>query len=493
MEIAAAPLIFSPGAGLMGTDAFHRRSTMKLGITSKAFIALSLVALVVLTAMGLAGRWSFSRGFIGYIDELARQRIEEVAPRFTRAFAEHGSWDFLRGDRRVWFHLSAPHVPDEDFLARRADMPSPPESDLTGAVFRLGLVDADGRFVMGNARSAEDEQAIRRAIVVDGRAVGWLVMAPFQSASGTAVQRFFDEQLHATWFVGGLAALFAVAISLWIARTLVGPVKQLAAATHRLAAGDYTQRVTPASGDEVGQLAQDFNRLAHTLEATERMRRDFMADVSHELRTPLAVLRGELEALEDGVRRLDLESVRSLKAEVLTLTQLVSDLNELALADVGALVYRKAPVDLAASLEHTLAACAERLAAARLTLDTALTPGLVISADAYRLGQLFRNLVENTLRYTDPGGCLKIVTRRDADHACIDFLDSAPGVPDAMLPRLFERFFRGEISRNRATGGSGLGLAICRSIVEAHGGTVTAHQSPLGGVWVALRFPLIES
>ena len=101
--------------------------------------------------------------------------------------------------------------------------------------------------------------------------------------------------------------------------------------------------------------------------------------------------------------------------------------------------------------------------------------------------------MENTLRYTDPGGGLKIVTRRDADHACIDFLDSAPGVPDAMLPRLFERFFRGEISRNRATGGSGLGLAICRSIVDAHGGTITAHQSPLGGVWVALRFPLIES
>ena len=109
VEIAAAPLIFSPGAGLMGTDAFHRRSTMKLGITSKAFIALLLVALVVLTAMGLAGRWSFSRGFIGYIDEVARQRIEEVAPRFSRAFAEHGSWDFLRGDRRVGVSPKQPH------------------------------------------------------------------------------------------------------------------------------------------------------------------------------------------------------------------------------------------------------------------------------------------------------------------------------------------------------------------------------------------------
>lgn len=478
---------------------------MKLGITTKAFLAVLLVALAVLLAMGVAGRWSFTRGFVGYVDELAVQRVDDVLPKFVHAYAREGSWDFLRNNRRVWFHLTRPRMGDEEPGNWRDDkgprdggregakgmaLESPPESDLTGAVFRISLVDAEQRFVMGNPRVTDDLDAVRRPVVVDGRTVGWLVMGPFQSVSNTGAQRFYDEQLYATLLVGGIAALVAVAVSLWIARTLVAPIKQVAAATHRLAAGDYAERVAPSSRDEVGQLARDFNSLARTLEANERMRRDFMADVSHELRTPLAVLRGELEAMEDGVRRLDAEALQSLKAEVMTLTRLVNDLNELALADVGALVYRKQPVAVAEVLERTVGAYRDRLAGAGLALQFELTPGLRMAADEARLAQLFRNLVENTLRYTDPGGSLKIVTRREDDALCIDFLDSAPGVPDTLLPRLFERFFRGEASRNRATGGSG--LAICRSIVEAHDGTISAHSSPLGGVWVALRFPALE-
>ena len=497
MEIAPPPLISAPGGGLMASRPLPRLITpplapMKPGITTKVFLAVLLVALAVLLAMGVAGRWSFTRGFIGYMDELALQRLEDSIPRFTQAYARNGNWDFLRANRRAWFHLSSPHTREEDQDKTMAEMPPPPESDLTGAIFRLSLLDGEQRFVMGNSHSAEEANAVRRPIVVDGRTVGWLVMAPFQSASGTGVQRFFDEQLHATLAIGGLAALFAVAISLWIARGLVAPLKQVAAATHRLAAGDYAERVESTTSDEVGRLAQDFNRLARTLEANERMRRDFMADVSHELRTPLAVLRGELEAIEDGVRPMNATSIESLKAEVLTLAQLVNDLNELALADVGALVYRKAPVAVAEPLEHTLAALGDRLHDAGVGLETDFAPGLVVSADEARLGQLFRNLVENSIRYTDAGGLLKVITRRDGDEVCIDFLDSAPGVPDELLPKLFERFFRGEQSRNRATGGAGLGLAICRRIVEAHDGTIAAHASPLGGVWVALRFPALE-
>jgi len=471
---------------------------MKLGITTKAFLAVLLVALAVLLAMGAVGRWSFTRGFVGYMDELALQRMEDVLPKFVRAYGREGSWDFLRNNRRGWFHLTRPQTGDDDPAHWNEDRPRggqldmPPESDLTGAVFRLSLVDREQRFVMGNPSAAAQEGAVKRAIEVDGQTVGWLVMGPFQKVSDTGARRFYDEQLHATLLVGGIAALFAVGISLWIARTLVAPIKQVAAATHRLAAGDYTERVRPSSSDEVGQLARDFNSLARALEANERMRRDFMADVSHELRTPLAVLRGELEAIEDGVRPLDADALPSLKAEVMNLTRLVNDLNELALADVGALVYRKTPLAVGEIVESTVGAFRERLMAGGLALQLDLAPGLRLAADESRLRQLFRNLVENTLRYTDPGGCLKVVARRDGDEVCIDFMDSAPGVSETLLPQLFERFFRGEASRNRATGGSGLGLAICRSIVEAHDGSIRAHASPLGGVWVALRFPALE-
>ena len=464
---------------------------MKLGITSKVFLAVLLVALAVLLAMGVAGRWSFTRGFVGYVDELALQRVEDLVPRFTQTYAREGNWDFLRNNRRAWFQLTRPHFGNENDGAPNIEQEAPPESDLTGAVFRLSLIDSEQRFVMGNPRMATDETAVKRAIVVADKTVGWLVMGPFQSVSDTGAQRFYDEQLHAMLLVGGIAGLFAVFVSLRIARTLVAPIKQIAAATHRVAAGDYAGRLEPGSGDEVGQLARDFNSLARTLETNERMRRDFMADVSHELRTPLSVLRGEIEAMEDGVRRLDADALQSLKGEVTTLTRLVNDLNELALAELGALVYRKVPVVVGEVLESTVGAFRERLASAGLGLTLELAPGLRMCADESRLRQLFRNLVENTLRYTDPGGSLKLVTRRDGDELCIDFMDSAPGVPDALLPKLFERFFRGEASRNRATGGSGLGLAICRSVVEAHDGTITARASPLGGVWVALRFPAL--
>jgi two-component system sensor histidine kinase BaeS len=470
-----------------------RLSLLRPGITTQLFLAVLLVALAVLMAMGVAGRWSFSRGFIGYMDEIALARLEQSMPRFVQLYAHEGSWDGVRGNRRAWFHLLAPREAEAPDKAGPPSFRAPPESDLTGALFRIGLVDAQQRFVMGNPHAAHDPQSVWRPVRLDELVVGWLVLAPFQSTGGTGVQRFFDEQLHAIWVVGSVAALFAALVAWGLARGLVAPIKALAAATQRLAAGHYSERVDGRTQDEVGQLARDFNTLARTLEANERMRRDFMADVSHELRTPLAVLRGELEAMEDGVRPLNQEALLSLKGEVQTLTQLVNDLNELALADVGALVYRREPLALDEALAHSVAPFRDAYAQAGLRLELDLAPGLWIRGDEQRLGQLFRNLLQNSLRYTDPGGCLRIVTRREGDEVCIDFMDSSPGAAPEVLPKLFERFFRGEASRNRATGGSGLGLAICRSIVEAHEGRISAHDSPLGGVWVALRFSALDA
>jgi two-component system sensor histidine kinase BaeS len=257
-----------------------------------------------------------------------------------------------------------------------------------------------------------------------------------------------------------------------------------------LTSGDYASRVAVASHDEVGQLARDFNSLAFTLQRNERMRREFMADVSHELRTPLGVLHGELEAMEDGVRRLDAQAVRSLQHEVGMLNKLVTDLYDLSMADVGALAYRKADINLRELLELSVDSFRERLASAGLRLELVLpAQPLMMFADERRMQQLFSNLVLNACRYTDAGGVLRIEAREADNQIAIDLMDSAPGVDAALLPRLFERFFRGEGSRNRASGGAGLGLAICRSIVEAHGGTIEAKASPLGGLWIAVRLP----
>ena len=463
------------------------------GITTQLFLAVLAIAAAVAVAMGLASTASFNKGFIGYLNEQAVARMDAVLPRLQRAYAEHGDWGFVRDRPDVWFELvgiGPLHPPPIE----GGPPPSGPErglidSDLLGAGRRLTLLDAQRQRVIGFPLILA--QTVQREIVVDGRSAGWLAIAPLETFTDDAALRFRRGQLDASLLMGALALLAAALVAWWVSRTLLAPVRRVARATHRLAAGAHDTRVPVQGHDEVAQLAQDFNELALTLERTERMRRDYMADVSHELRTPLAVLRGELEAMEDGVHPFTPEALRLLQAEVGTLTQLVDDLHELALADVGALSYRKADLDLGALLAQELQSAGRAAAERGLAVDAELTPeSIVIHADAARLRQLLHNLIGNALRYTDRGGRLRVRLQREGDDAVLDVMDSEPGVADEMLPRLLERFFRVEGSRGRAGGGSGLGLAICKAIVQAHDGHIEARHSPLGGVWMQVRLPL---
>lgn len=458
---------------------------MKLSISTKLFIAVLAGVLLVILSMGVATSWSFGRGFLGYINEQALERMAPVVPRLAAAYEREGGWEFFRNQPDRWFEVMRPE-PGEKQAVR--DLKTPQISDLTGALFRIALLDQDKKRVTGYPAIGDDALAL--PIVVAGETVGWLAVTPFQSVTEAGGERFQQYQFRTSLMMGLFSLLMAMLIAWWIARTLLEPVKRVAAATHRLASGDYSSRVAVASDDEVGQLARDFNQLAYTLERNEQMRREFMADVSHELRTPLSVLRGELEAIEDGVRSLDQNAMKSLQGEVSMLSKLVDDLYELSLADVGALTYRKAPCVLNGLLEHSVAMFQERLNARRLRVELALpSQPLELVADADRLQQLFSNLLENAVRYTDPGGVVRISATVERDEVRIEFMDSGPGVSASQLPRLFERFYRGESSRNRESGGAGLGLAICRSIALAHGGSLSADHSPLGGLWLTLRLP----
>ncbi|NVZ22588.1 ATP-binding protein [Pseudomonas costantinii] len=458
---------------------------MKLSISTKLFLAVLAGVLLVILSMGLATSWSFGRGFLGYINEQALERMVPVVPRLAAAYEREGSWEFFRNQPDRWFEVMRPE-PGEKAPIR--DLKLPQISDLTGALFRIALLDKDKKRVMGYPAIGDDALAL--PITVAGETVGWLAVTPFQSVTEAGGERFQQYQLRTSLAMGVFSLLIAMLIAWWIARTLLEPVKRVAAATHRLASGEYSSRVAVASNDEVGQLARDFNQLAYTLERNEQMRREFMADVSHELRTPLSVLRGELEAIEDGVRTLDHSSMKSLQGEVGMLSKLVDDLYELSLADVGALTYRKIPCVLNQLLENSVAMFQERLSAQKLTLELELpSQPLELMADPGRLQQLFANLLENTVRYTDPNGLVRIRAAQDRDELRIEFLDSGPGVSASQLPRLFERFYRGDASRNRSRGGAGLGLAICHSIALAHGGSLSADHSPLGGLWLTLHLP----
>jgi two-component system sensor histidine kinase BaeS len=463
---------------------------MKIGLSTKLFAAVLIPSVLVVAVVSGATRWNFERGFIGYLNGLAAERMDFVVPRLAAAYAQHGNWDFLRDDRRAWFDLLRPVAGQELPVGQPATHPPTPlPSDLTGAALRLGLLDEEEQWVTGIREVSP--LAPRRPVRVQGHTVGWLVLLPFQTVADGGDQRFQQGQAEAALGVALLAVLLATGVALWVSRRLAAPLRRLAAATHQLAASRYETRVSIDGDDEVGQLARDFNHLALALERSSALRREFIADISHELRTPLSVLRGEIEAMQDGVRQLDRAGLDSLQAETTQLGKLVDDLYELALSDAGALAYRMEVLDLRPLVERVAERQRRAMEAGGLALEVNLPlEPLPLDADATRLQQLLANLLHNSRRYTDAPGRVRLTARREERYVRIDLEDSAPGVPPEMLPRLFERFFRVEASRNRATGGVGLGLAICRNIVQAHGGEIEATASPLGGVCITVRLPL---
>jgi two-component system sensor histidine kinase BaeS len=331
-----------------------------------------------------------------------------------------------------------------------------------------------------------------RPLSHDGKTVGYLGMLPQRIVSDVREIRFVQEMKKAFALIALAVIVLAALLSVPLARQMVRRIRDLAAATHQLASGKFDTRVSGESSDELGQLSRDFNTLALTLEKNEAARRQWVADISHELRTPLSVLRGEIEALQDGVRESTPQAIGALHGEVMKLGRLVDDLYELSLSDLGALTYRRSDTDLGRQLLQAVDPYRHEFAARGILLEVDVPPDrpFPVFADADRLNQLFSNLLENSLKYTESGGRLKVRIERRERAAEVHFEDSGPGVPASELPRLFDRLYRVEGSRSRATGGAGLGLAICRNIVEAHNGTIAAFPSSMGGLRVKVEFPL---
>jgi signal transduction histidine kinase len=279
------------------------------------------------------------------------------------------------------------------------------------------------------------------------------------------------------WATGAAAAL-AVAGSFLLTRRLLGPLAQMTQAAGRLAAGDFSRRVTAGARDEVGALGAAFNRMADGLERLERMRKDLVADVAHELRTPLTNVRGYLEALHDGVVPPSPETFALLLDEVRRLGTLVEDLLQLAKADAAQAFLEKAPVSLRELAGQLLEISRPTFLARGIAPATAFADGDdTVPADRDRIAQVLRNLLDNALRHTPRGGRIEVSTARVAGGVRVAVANSGGAIPAQDLPRIFERFFVVDRSRSRAGGGAGLGLAIVKELVEAHGGRVGAESA----------------
>jgi two-component system, OmpR family, sensor histidine kinase BaeS len=390
---------------------------------------------------------------------------------------------------------------DDQRPPRREEAPRPPRpreiQDPMAFAARLTVKDEYGEAVMGPRNTPP---GIERPIMVDGRKVGTVQLLLLRQAGGqnATAANFLRTQTRDILLLSGALLLAALALAAGLARHMLRPVAALHGVTARLARGELAARAPVLSRDELGELALHVNAMAQELERNETQRRQMLADVSHELRTPLTVIRGEIEALIDGVRKADQQALESLHGEVLRLTKLVDDLHQLALADTGDLHFEMHELALQPMLLPLLERCRPRAAAAGLVLRWALPPQPVqVRADARRLEQVIVNLLENSIRYTDRGGVivLGLGVRHDGrqDLAEITVDDSAPGVPPGAHARLFERLYRVDQARTRERGGSGLGLAICKAIVEAHGGNIVALPSEHGGIRIRITLPLLNT
>lgn len=343
-------------------------------------------------------------------------------------------------------------------------------------------------------------------VLVDGTTVGVVLVT-----QGDSSQIANKENSPASQFLASVnqsillsvagASLIALVLGAALFFQITAPLRQLKQASTAIAQGDFSQRVAIQSKDEFGELGRTFNQMTENLEQEEQQRQRLMADVAHELRTPIAVIQANLEGMLDEVLPLDMGQVAALHDEVLLLNRLVDDLRLLSLAEAGELKLEKRPLELDGLVRQVSERFGFQAQQNGVSLALALPERLpLVRVDATRMTQVLNNLIGNALRYTPEGGT--IILRAEqvrAPEECIrlSVSDTGPGIDPAALPFLFDRFYRADQSRARASGGSGLGLAIVKQLVEAHGGKVEAVSpvwrdagQPGAGTQMILTLPL---
>ncbi|MCC5855275.1 MAG: HAMP domain-containing protein [Idiomarina sp.] len=447
------------------------------------FLAIAGTGLI-LTVLILAGMRSyFIHNFTNYLAEQERQRLTQVALVLGDYHESHTRQIAARAvsSEQIWRQVMRQIQNDVLFNPGRLNLD--PQLSFT----QLALYTPEGERLFG----PDIFESVSVPVVSHDQVVA-ILRAPRPEGPLQPVDAVFQEQQVTAYVIAGLLALLLASLSAGILTYgLRARLRQVKDASHRLASGHYETRIQVGGRDDIHALAEDFNALAESLERGESRRRQLLADVAHELRTPLTVLRGDLEAVQDGVRPFDQRHQDRLYRQVLHLARLTDDLHQLAQADVGQLAYNLEPVDLSELTQDLAATYASGFRDAQLQFTTAITTdSCTVAIDRDRWRQALGNLLNNSLRYTDAEGRVELRLQIQQGLARWELEDSAPGLTEAECARLGERLYRPDMARTRESGGSGLGLAIAQSIISHHGGKLSFEPSAWGGILARIELEL---
>ncbi|WP_016798910.1 ATP-binding protein [Vibrio cyclitrophicus] len=465
----------------------------KLKLIHKFFFAFCITSFVAVCIMLALIMQNLSSGFHDFIKEAESSYIKQVSQKLGEYYQTNGSWQSLKEDEKHWRRLVGTRKGPEERGSLSLPTDTTGMSQLLQTQRRLSLYDVDKTVVVG--RSRINESAFTQAIVLDGIVIGWLSYVPSRLAEHSPANAFLAEQ-YQSYVAITLAVIVLAFITAWLfSRHLVAPIFKVNEGTTQLIQGNFSTRVESVSNDELGVLTDNINVLAQTLEKNKTERSKWMSDVAHELKTPLTVVRGQLNAIQDGIFKADEKRLQVMIDQIDSMSHLVGDIYQLSITDIGGLSYQKSSFDLVELLKGILLGFKVKTDELGLGLEceslyTKEQTACFVVADRERLTQLFTNILENSCRYTDAPGSIALSLHKDKNTVEVVIEDTSPSIPEQDFTRVFERFYRVEQSRSRDHGGSGIGLALCHQIIEAHLGTICAKKSDLGGVKMMITLPI---
>jgi two-component system sensor histidine kinase BaeS len=477
-------------------------------LAAQIFVAIAATAALIIAIMAILVALSMRDGFAQYLLRGELTRFDALEQALIEAHVDDArGWPELADNPDGWNKFVGTHFQPRGREEGRGSRPSnPPPPDRRGGPpprgpgggdrlsirGRLMLLDSEGVYVVGAKERAGLFE--KRAICVNGncengKLLGYIGLnAPLLSASGGDTF-FLRRQYNSLALSALLAVLLSAIAAFFVARQILVPIRQLGAGAKTMASGDYSARITQDRSDELGQLIVYYNALAATLERTDKAEREWISNTSHELQTPLATLRAQIEAVQDGVRQPDAETLAGMHAAMMRLSRLIQDIKILSHSREGGLTTALHLEDLCGIAREAASVAKPLLEKKQINLELDLPEKALLMCDRIRIFQVIDNLLQNAARYTNAPGQVRLSVQDTADMVHLIVEDTPPAPPEADMPKLFDRFYRAESSRSRAFGGSGLGLSVCRAIVEAHGGTVAAERSAMGGLRVTIALP----